>query len=102
PPAPRGVRTASCIPLPDIDEVAGHRGGRRHGRADQVGAPTPALATLEIAVGRGGAALAGGEDVVVHPQAHAAARVAPLETGIPEDAIQAFGLGLGLDLLRSG
>src|SRR5690554_2370571 len=41
-----------------VDEVAGHRGGGGHRRADQVGAATGALAPLEVAVGSGGAVLA--------------------------------------------
>ena len=47
--------------------------------ADEVGAATAALAAFEVAVAGGGAALAGGEDVGVHAEAHAAAGFAPLE-----------------------
>ncbi len=49
-------------PLPaertDVDEMAGDGGGRRHGGADQVGAPALPLPALEIAVRGRGAALA--------------------------------------------
>src|SRR5947207_16029253 len=61
----------------DIDEMAGDGGGRGHLRADQVGAPAAALAAFEVAVGGGGAALAGEEDIGVHAQAHGAAGLAP-------------------------
>src|SRR5688572_26556494 len=55
------------------------RGGdeRRH----QVGPAALALAALEIAVGRGGAALPRRELVGVHPQAHRASGVTPLGSG---------------------
>src|SRR6516165_12363690 len=53
-------------------EVAGDRGrGGDLGR-HQVGAAAPALASLEVAVRRGGAALTGCELVGVHRQAHGA------------------------------
>ena len=81
-------------PLPDVDEVALDRGRGRHLRADQVGAPALALAALEVAVRRRGAALARREDVGVHPQAHRAAGAAPVESGRPEDLVQPLGLGL--------
>ena len=48
----------------------------------------------EIAVGGGGAAFARRHLVRVHRQAHRTARLAPLEAGIGEDAIEAFRLGL--------
>ena len=78
----------------------GRRGG--HLRADQVGAPTLALAALEVAVRGRGAALALGERVGVHPQAHRAARLAPFEAGAAEDIVQALGFGRGFDLLGAG
>ena len=43
-----------------------------------------ALATLEVAVARGCAALAGGQNVGVHAQAHRAAGVAPVEARVAE------------------
>ena len=41
----------------------------------------------------------GCEDVGVHAQAHRAAGHAPVEAGLAEDAVEALGLGLRLDLL---
>jgi hypothetical protein len=71
------------------------RGGG-HGRADQVGAPAGALAAFEVAVAGGGAALARLQPVGVHRQAHAAARLAPLEAGGLEDLVQALGSACAL------
>src|SRR3954469_15914967 len=67
----------SARQAPDVDEMTGDRSGRRHGGADQVRAPAVTLAALEVAVGRGRAALARLEPVVVHGEAHRAARLAP-------------------------
>ena len=72
---PRGSNVA------DVDEVAGDGRGGGHLRADQVRAAALALAALEVAVGGRGAALARLQDVGVHPQAHRAAGLAPLEAG---------------------
>src|SRR3954463_4522738 len=60
-------------PVADVDEVALDGGAPGHLRADEVGAPAAALASLEVAVRGRGAALAGLEDVGVHAQAHRAA-----------------------------
>src|SRR4051795_13624709 len=65
-------------------------------------APAAALAALEVAVRGRGAALARGEDVRVHAQAHRAAGRAPVEAGVPEDRVQALLLGLRADLLGAG
>jgi hypothetical protein len=81
-------------PGADIDEFAGHRSGGRHFRADQVGASALALASFEIAVGGGGAALPGTQLVRVHAQAHTAPGIAPFGSGGLENAVQAFGFGL--------
>ena len=83
-------------------EVAGHRGGGGDGGGDEVGATAPALATLEVPVRGRGAALAHGELVGVHGQAHRAARLAPLEAGGEEDLVEPLGLGLGLHAVRAG
>src|SRR5204862_7352531 len=48
-----------------------------------------------------GAALAGGEPVGVHAEAHGAAGLAPLEAGVAEDAIEPFALGLLLHEARA-
>src|SRR5690349_7709388 len=72
-----------------------------HCGTDQVGAAALALATLEIAVRRRCAALAGTEAIGVHPEAHGASRLAPLEAGVAKYAIEAFFFGLGLDDARA-
>ncbi len=82
--------------------MAGDGGGGGHLGADEVGAASAALAAFEVAVGGGGAALAGLEDVGVHGEAHAAAGLAPLEAGGLEDGVEAFVFGLALDRLRAG
>src|SRR3954471_18653161 len=84
------VNLSMSAPGPDVDEVAGDRGGRRHRGAHQVRAPADALAAFEIAVRRGRAALARVEPVRVHAQAHRAAGLAPLEARVAEDLVQAF------------
>src|SRR5690606_1756672 len=62
----------------DGRERAADRRRGRDERRDEVRAATLALATLEVAVRGRGAALARGELVGVHAQAHRAPRVAPL------------------------
>src|SRR3990172_1553840 len=78
------------LPLPYVHEVAGDGRRRRHLRAHEVGAPALPLPPLEVAVGAGGAALARLQDVRVHPQAHRAAGLPPLEPGVDEDSVQPF------------
>src|SRR3990172_12795795 len=86
------------LPLSDVYEVPRDGGGGDHLGAGQVRAPSPALPPLEVAVGRGGATLARLGDVRVHPQAHRAAGLPPLETGVREDAVQPLLLRLELHL----
>src|SRR5690242_11334216 len=62
----------------------------RDQRGDQVGAAALALAALEVAVRRRRAALARGQLVRVHPQAHRASRRAPLGPGVEEDLVEAL------------
>src|SRR5438874_1218977 len=85
-----------------VDEMTRDGSGRRHRRTDQMGAPTRTLATLEIAIRRGCAALARTEPIVVHAQAHRTARLAPFKTRGDEHAIESFALGLRLDEPRAG
>src|SRR5207247_6784499 len=68
-----------------------------HGRAHEMRAGALALASLEVAVGRRGDALVLARRVAVHPDAHGAAGLAPLETGRREDLVEAFCLGGALD-----
>src|SRR5690349_3663920 len=60
-----------------------------------------ALASFEIAVRGRGAALARSEAIGIHPEAHRAARLAPLESGVEEDLVQALALGLRLHQARA-
>src|SRR4051812_28429430 len=97
---PRMVLTACmlvALPVANVDEVAGDRGGSGHRGADQVGAAAGTLPALEVAVRGAGTALTGQQEVGVHAQAHRAARVAPLEAGGGEHLVEAFGFGLSLD-----
>src|SRR6478609_8671346 len=66
----------------------GGGGGDRYGH--QVGSTALALPALEVAVGRGRAALLGSELVGVHPEAHRAPRTAPLGPGLLEHDVEPF------------
>src|SRR5262245_54937805 len=66
-------------PGADVDEAAGDRRGRGHHRRHEVRPTAEALTALEVAVRRGGAALARLEAVLVHGEAHRATRLAPFE-----------------------
>src|ERR1700677_3937419 len=81
------------FPVAEVGEVAGDGGGGGHLRADEVSAATAALAAFEVAVAGGGAAFAGGEDVGVHAETHAAAGFAPVEACFGEDLVEAFFFG---------
>src|SRR5660397_289719 len=89
----------SMVPSSGVHEIGGRgQGAAERGRGggggrDQVGAPALALPALEVAVGGRGGALAGGQLVGVHPEAHGAPRVAPLGPEVREHHVQAFGLG---------
>src|SRR5260370_14686553 len=72
-----------------------------HDRADEMGAAVFALAAFEIAIAGAGAALMRRENVGIHPDAHAAARVAPLENGGGKNFVAAFFLGLRLYRARA-
>src|ERR1700746_2299339 len=81
------------VEFADIHEMASDGGGCGHDGADEVRAAVFALAAFEIAVGCAGAALVRRQNVGVHADAHAAARVAPFETGLGENLVEAFFLG---------
>src|SRR5690606_32825053 len=84
-----------------VGEVARHRGGGGHRRADQMRTAPRALTALEVAVRGRRAALAPFEAVGVHGQAHRTARLPPLEAGGDEDLVQAFFFSLALDQPRA-
>src|SRR3990172_6297257 len=72
----------------NIHEMPGDSRGGRHRRAHEVRTTAGALASLEIAVRRRGAALARFEPVGVHGQTHRASRFTPFETGVRENSVQ--------------
>src|SRR6266481_8065800 len=90
------------VEFADVDKKAGDRGGCGHYRADEVRAAVFALAALEIAIGGAGAALVRRQDVGIHADAHAAAGIAPLKTGVGENFVETFFFGLGLDAAGTG
>src|SRR6478735_5902154 len=77
--------------LPDVDDLAGHRGSGDHRRAHEQGPSgrTP-LPALEVTIRRGGADLAAFKAIRVHRQAHRTAGAAPVEAGLDEHAVQPF------------
>src|ERR1051326_2056861 len=77
------------------------RGGGHHG-TDQMSAPAFTLATFEVPIGCAGAPFPRRQNVCVHPDAHTASRITPLEAGIPEDLIQSFLLSLSFDYPGTG
>src|SRR5262245_43471145 len=67
-----------------------------------MGARARSLPSAEIAVGGRGAALPWRHHVATDAGAHGAAGFAPVETGVAEDAVEPFLLGLALDGGRAG
>src|SRR5215472_12054254 len=93
----RGARTLGGGPGLEVGgtgEVAGHGGSRRDERRDEVGAAAFALSALEVAIRRGGAALARGQLVGVHAETHGTSGASPLGAGRGEDGVEALRLGL--------
>src|SRR5688500_15692708 len=95
------VGPSPVLPVADIGEVALDRRRGCHRRAHQVRAPAASLPAFEVAIARRRTALAFAEDVVIHAEAHRAARLAPFEAGLGKDAIEAFTLRVSLHLLRA-
>src|SRR5258706_12205477 len=85
------------VEFANVHEMPGNRRGSSHYRADEVRAAVFALAAFEIAVAGAGAAFVRRQNVGVHADAHAAASVAPLETGGAENFVEPFLFGLRLD-----
>src|SRR6267378_3454195 len=90
------------VEFTDVHEMPGDGCGGGHDRADEVRAAVFALAAFEIAIAGAGAAFVRRQDVGVHPDAHAAAGVAPLETSGGEYFVEAFFFGLRLDAAGAG
>jgi len=86
----------------DVHEVAGECSGGGHYGANQVRAAVAALAAFKVTVGGAGAALVRRENVGVHADAHAAACVAPLESGVGENFVEAFFFRGGFDSAGAG
>src|SRR3989442_10057296 len=85
----------------DINHFAGDRCGRDHRGAHQQRASSrTALASLEVAVRRGGAGLLTFEAIGIHPEAHRATGAAPLESRVEEHMMQTARLGRAADALR--
>src|SRR5262245_38503703 len=81
-------RRTVLLVIADVGEVTAERCGGGHARAHQMRTSTTALPTFEIAVRCGGAAFARLQLVGIHRQAHGAARLAPFETRLAEDAVE--------------
>src|SRR5215510_16293890 len=67
-----------------------------------MGARARSLPSAEIAVGGRGATFAWRYHIAIDADAHGAAGFAPFETGVAEDAVEPFLLGLALDGGRAG
>ena len=78
----------------------GSRCGDRRG--DEVGPAAATLTSLEVPVGGGRAAFAGGELVGVHREAHRASGLAPLESGSDEHLVEPLRFRLVLHTARPG
>src|SRR5690348_3353343 len=76
-----------------VDEMSGDGGGGGHDRADEMRAAVFALAALKVAVAGAGAAFVRRQNVGVHADAHAAAGIAPLESGGTENLVEPFFFG---------
>jgi len=83
--------------MSNINEVSFNGRRHRHSRGDQVGSPTRALTSLEIAIARGGTAFPWLQNVGIHRQAHAAPCLSPFKSRITEHAIKSLSLGLLFD-----
>src|SRR5207302_5628669 len=67
-----------------------------------MGATPASLPAFEVAVAGRCAALAGSKNVGIHPQAHRAAGIPPLESGAAEYYVEALPLGGPFDRRRTG
>src|ERR1035441_10650163 len=84
-------RSATILgPVADVDESPLDGGCGGHLRGDEVGATAASLASLEVAVRGGGAALPRLQDVGVHAEAHRAAGHPPVEARLGEDPVEAL------------
>src|SRR4051794_26116523 len=96
------VKGCISVELPNIGQPPGDGRGGGHRGGERVRAPAGSLAAFEVPVARAGAALARGELVGVHAEAHGAARLSPLEAGVDQDAVEPLPFGLLLDQAAAG
>eukprot|EP00955_Chlamydomonas_euryale_P085065 364050-Chlamydomonas_euryale.AAC.16 len=98
-----GRRQRRHIELAHVGETPRNGGRRCHCGGHEVRAATGALAALEVAVGRGRAALARLQLVGVHGQAHGAAGLAPVKARLSAVVEGGVGCGtfVGVDAQRS-
>src|SRR5271167_3380861 len=89
------------LPIPNIGEVPRNRRRRRHHRTDKMRPPSAPLPSFKIAVAGRSAAFARLQNVWIHSQAHRASRLAPLESRVLKNPVQAFLFGRPLHRLRS-
>src|SRR5690242_19238866 len=100
--SPRGkLLDTGDVERPHIHKVARDGCGGSHNGADQMGAAVFALTPLEVTVRSAGAALMRRQNIGVHPDAHAATRIAPLEACLAENLVESFFFGLRFDPART-
>src|SRR5579885_1349550 len=78
------------VHLPHIHKMPRQRRRSRHHWTYQMRPAVLPLASLEIPVGGACAALVRREHIGIHPDAHAASRVAPLESRLAENPVESF------------
>ena len=83
--------------MSNINEVSFNGRRHRHRRGDQVGSSARALASLEIAIARGGTTFSWLQDIGIHRQAHAAPGLSPFKSRITKHAIKSLRFGLLFD-----
>src|SRR5487761_913013 len=88
-------------PLANVYKMTGDSRRRRHHRADQVSPPSFALPAFKVPVGSARAAFACRQNIIIHGDAHAAARLTPLEPGVAKDFVQALLLRLNFHAVRA-
>jgi hypothetical protein len=81
----------------DVSKTTGYGSRRSHGRANQMGARTLALAPTKVSVAGGRRALPWGQRVTVDANAHGTTRQAPFEAGCKKNLIETFGFRLCFD-----
>src|SRR6516165_6305418 len=86
-------------PITNVDKVSGDRGGCGHLGRNEMSPSSTALTSFEISIAGGGAAFAGRKDVWIHPEAHGAAGLTPVEASLEEHSIQPFVFSLRFHLL---